>query len=174
MKARCLSVLAALLAMLSITPAFSQVCSQSKYANTIACLPTLVASSSTSAQLNSYYANGREDQHVNIPSGDIYYVSSPLALGSQYASQIATSPSAATSAGYVFTFSKGALTAKPADLGPLFSDLPQTIGRNRFYVGTAYQWMEINKLGGQNANSLPLRIPATATTTSLLALTRSQ
>jgi hypothetical protein len=41
----------------------------------------------------------------------------------------------------------------PSDLGPLFSDLPQTVGRRRLYVGVSYQFLQFTKIGGQNIGS---------------------
>jgi len=148
MKVRSLSALTIFLLILAAAPAFSQVCYLPQYANTIACLPTRTADMNTFNVLinkNGAVYNGETELPAAVP----------LALGYQFASQISTAPSAATSAGYVFTFEKGALSAKPADLGPLFSDLPQTIGRHRMYVGTSYQWMQFTRIGGKDIKSFP-------------------
>jgi hypothetical protein len=133
--------------------ASGQVCSQAKYQNTLACLPSTVANKG----LQSYI--GLQDPS----SGTVYFdpttavkttkVAVPLGIGYQYASQIATSPSAATSAGYLFTMTSTGLSAKPADFAPLLSDLPQTLGRKRVYIGTSWQWMELSKTGGKDHRS---------------------
>jgi hypothetical protein len=137
---------------LATIQASGQVCSQPKYANTIACLPSKTANAGMFSAF--YYVDPSTKSMVWVDQPDTPTSPAvPLGIGAQYASQVATSPSAATSAGYVFTFDKGILSAKPADLGPLLSDLPQTIGRNRFYVGTSYQWMSFSKTGGKDINS---------------------
>jgi len=140
-----------LLLILIGTPLFSQVCSQAKYSNTIACLPTVVAYQNSASELFYFDASGT--LVWNSKPNAVSPIAVPLGLGAQYASQVATSPSAATSAGYIFTFEKGALTNKPADLGPLLSDLPQTIGKHRLYVGASYQWIEFSKTGGKDLKS---------------------
>jgi hypothetical protein len=119
----------------------------SKYENKIACLPTLAANNGLADALHFSDGTFYKNVTTTVP------ITSAAGLGYQYASQVATSPSAATSAGYVFTFENGALSAKPTDLGPLLSDLPQTIGRNRLYVGASYQWMQFSKTGGKSLNS---------------------
>jgi hypothetical protein len=140
----------------AIAPVAGQVCTQAKYANTIACLPTNVANANVSNSI-VYFQGGQNHGAVqySIVENSNVGVAVPLQLGAQYASQVATSPSAATSAGYVFTFENGALSTKPADMGPVFSDLPQTIGRNKLYVGSSYQWTQFSKIGGKSMANLP-------------------
>lgn len=152
MKAFRISALAVPLLLVTAVPLCSQVCYQQKYANTIACLPTLTADAGT---LNYEVYIDPVTNNVGLPIllGTERPTATPLGLGAQYAGQIATSPSAATSAGYIFTFQNGSLTSKPADLGPLVSDLPQTIGRHRMYVGASYQWMQFTKIGGKDIRS---------------------
>jgi hypothetical protein len=128
------------------------ICTLSKYAKTIACVPSVAANYGAIDWVGNINSSGQFVPATNkavLTSA----ISLPFGLGYQYASQIATSPSAATSVGYVFTFEKGALSAKPADLGPLLSDIPQTIGKNKFYIGASYQWMEFSKSGGQSMSS---------------------
>lgn len=145
--------LAGFLLVFFALPMFGQVCATgSKYATTIACQPTVIANKNVSNQLVYFNpVTGNEEHSLSLNSS--LPVAVPLALGAQYASQISTSPSAATSTGYVFAIHNGALSTTPADLGPLFSDLPQTIGRNRLYIGTSYQWMQFTQMGGQNMKS---------------------
>jgi hypothetical protein len=149
-----LASFAVFLFALAVLPALGQtiaitgqpICNTSKYEGKIACLPTLAANNGVTDVL--HWTDGTFYQNLQtIP------IASAFGLGYQYASQVATSPSAATSAGYIFTFENGALAAKPADLGPLLSDLPQTIGRNRLYFGASYQWMQFSKTGGKSLNS---------------------
>jgi len=157
-----LASFAVFLFALAVLPAFGQysftlttngqsICSVTKYASKIACLPT------KAANYEIHNMAGYFDPNTGEFTAKIVIDSVPLAipfgLGTQYASQLATSPSAATSAGYVFTFVKGALSAKPTDLGPLLSDLPQTIDKNRLYIGASYQWMEFSKTGGKDLSS---------------------
>lgn len=154
MKALRFSAIAAFLLVLAASSAPGQVCSSgSKYANSIACLPTVVAGAKSESALGYLDPTTLQPLSGFIAHRTATPMAAPLGLGAQYASQVATAPSAATSAGYVFTFENGALSAKPGDLGPLVSDLPQTIGRNRFYLGASYQWMEISKTGGQDVKS---------------------
>jgi len=47
-----------LLLILIGTPLFSQVCSQAKYSNTIACLPTVVAYQNSASELFYFDASG--------------------------------------------------------------------------------------------------------------------
>lgn len=128
-------------------PSFAQIevpggalCQQGQYRNTIACLPTLTAFEGTVG--STIYGPG-----TPVP------IAVPLALGAQYATQVSTSPSAATSAGILFSFQNGALTAKASDMGPLLSELPQTVGHHRIYVGTSYQWLQFTQIGGQPMSS---------------------
>jgi hypothetical protein len=149
----------ALVGLASLQLSGQDCASGSKYANTIACLPTVVGDHGAfSAIAEPVFDSSGNFVGFSFPYGTspTQSIATPMGLGAQYATQIATSPSVATSSGYVLsTTSGGGISARPADLGPLLSDVPQTIGRHRLFIGTSYQWMEFSKTGGQDMRSYP-------------------
>ena len=138
-------------------PAIGQVCFLPKYERTLACVPTLTAIAGTT-DYEVQYQNGNSGLYVvgsgsPLRIGGSVPLATPFGFAAQFASQIASAPSAATSVGFTLSFQGGAPTLRPADLGPLFSDLPQTIGRHRLYVGASYQFVQFTRIGGQNIKS---------------------
>ena len=143
-----ISVLTILLALTAL-PAVGQVCYQPQYEGKLACVPTLTTDYQTTNWEVRTATGAQPTSSASITRaaylGTEVPIAFPLGIGFQYASQIATAPSVATASGGIITM-KG---IKPADFGPLFSDLPKTIGRHRLFVGTSYQRMNISKIGGQ-------------------------
>jgi len=151
--------LAVFLLILTAAPGFGQVCTTTKYQYTMACLPTVVVSSNFSS--NTYDVDPKGNYWNSFYQSPFLITPSvPFAIGAQYAMQVATAPSAATATGYIFSFKNGALSAKPADLGPFVSDPPQTLGKQRMFVGVSYQYMNFTKTGGKNVSSIPFAIEA--------------
>ena len=171
MKAYRIPVLTVFLSILTATPVFGQICQTAYYSQKLACLPTRTAAYG----LTSYEANS--PTYAGI-TGTPYHLTTavpfavPLGIGSSYASQIASAPSPAPSAGYVIRVQGGKTTVSTAgggialaetpktykntrDFGPLLSDIPETVDRHNLFIGFSFQYMNFTKIGGQPIGALP-------------------
>jgi hypothetical protein len=80
------------------------------------------------------------------------------ALNDAIATQLTLLPLPSPASGFTFHFdpTTGLSVRTAESFGPILTERPETIGRNRFYFGFAYQRFRFNKLDDQPLHDLPV------------------
>lgn len=80
------------------------------------------------------------------------------ALNEAIATQLTLLPLPSPASGFTFHYdpTTGLQVQTAASLGPILTERPETIGRNKFFFGVAYQRFSFNKLDNQSLANLPV------------------
>jgi len=139
-----LSVAVAMLVIGSLPAAAQNICSSPSKANTLYCGPILSVENLTFIPTQSFAAA--------VPPAF-------TALNAAIGTQITQLPIPSPASGIVFSFGPGGLK-RQQDLGPIFSERGQTVGRHKLYLAFTYQYLEFDQVDSVNLKSIPLQISA--------------
>jgi hypothetical protein len=105
---------------------------------------TNLSAATLSQQLGDFFDRTAFPEHGHTYSQLITPVIERIALSGIDLPVTATSPS------YSYRFDSGLAAERlPGSLGPLFTERVETVGRNRFETGVAYQYADLTRFDGE-------------------------
>jgi hypothetical protein len=119
------------------------ICSNSSKANTLYCTPILAVE-------NLHVVGSSAAVVASIPPG---FSSLNAALGAQ----IGQVPTPSPASGFLFSFGQKGFT-RERELGPIFSERPETLGRHKFYLEFTYQYFQFDQVDNVSVKQIPLQI----------------
>jgi len=118
------------------------ICSSAAKANTLYCVPILGVENLAFIPSQNFQAQ--------VPPGF-------SALSAAIGTQITQLPVPSPGSGVIFSFGPAGLT-RDRELGPIFSERQETVGRHKLYLAFTYQYFQFDELDSVQLAAIPLQI----------------